>query len=177
MIKGAYTYIRGAEVDDVSSLADLYQDTALRAGLLDGRREPIAPTRDELGELLTRKELIEGGFYTVEDLTGRVQGFCSLRGVNPEVGYGEFSVLLLDPVRYDSPIAGEAGAFLLDRAFGRLGLRKVVANCLAHERELAEFLVRTGFESAGVQREILYARGHWHDLESFARANPSHRAA
>lgn len=177
MIKGAYTYIRGTEQDDVPALAALYQGDGLRAGLLDGRREPMTPTRNELRELLTHKEVAEGGFYTVEDRTGQVLGFCSLRGVNPEAKYGEFSLLLLDPGTYAGPMAEEAGQFLFDRAFVRLGLCKVVAYCLAHERELADYLQRAGFENAGVQREVLYARGHWHDLQAFSKANPPPRAA
>lgn len=173
MIKGTHSFIRGTEQDDVPALAALYQNPVPRGGLLDGRREPITPTRDELRELLGRKEVVEGGFYTIEDQTGEIQGFCSLRGVNAEARYGEFNFLLLDPARYRDPLAEEAGQFLFDRAFLRLGLRKVVAYCLQHEQELADFLRRSGFESAGLQREILYAGGRWHDLEAYAKANPS----
>lgn len=169
MIIGTHTFIRGTEPDDVPALAALYRIGVLRAGLLDGRREPLLPNRDELRELLSRKEIIEGGYYTVEDKTGAIQGFCSLRGMNPEARYAEFSLILIEPAAYDTPLADEAAAFLLDRAFTRTGLRKVVAYCLEAERELARFLARQGFALAGVQRDVLHAGGDWHAIEAWYR--------
>lgn len=171
MITGDYTFIRGTEHDDVPALAALYRSGIPRAGLLDGRREPLMPTADELRDLLSRKEVAEGAFYTVEDRTGAIRGFCSLRGVNPEARHCEFSLLLLQPASYREPLADEAGTFLLERAFVRYGLRRVTACCLAHEREFAAYLRRHGFDTAGVQRDVLHAGGQWHDLETFSRAN------
>ncbi len=147
----------------------LYQAGTLRAGLLDARREPVLPTRDELRELLSRKEIADGGFYTVEDRVGEIQGFCSLRGMNNEARYAEFSLVLLDPAQYASPLAEEAAAFLYERAFVRSGLYKVVAYCLDGEAELSAFLRVQGFESAGLQRDVVYAQGRWHSLEALCR--------
>lgn len=171
MISGEHTFIRGTELDDVSALSLLYRVGTLRAGLLDGRREPVLPTRDELRELVSRKEIADGGYYTVEDRTGAIRGFCSLRGVNVEARYAEFSFVLLDPDDYATPLAGEVAAFLYDRAFTRSGLRKIVAYCLEGEVELRAFLEAQGFESAGLQRDVVYAEGRWHALEALARGN------
>lgn len=170
MIAGQYTFIRGTELDDVPALAQLYQVGCLRAGLLDARREPVLPTRDELRELLSRKEIAEGGFYTIEDRAGEIQGFCSLRGANSEARYAEFSLVLLDPGQYATHLAVEAAHFLYDRAFVRQGLHKVVAYCLDCETPLADFLRAQGFVSAGVQRDVLFAQGRWHGLEAFCRS-------
>lgn len=172
MITGKHSYIRGTEYDDVEALATLYQPGALRAGLLDARREPLMPSLDDLRELLGRKEIADGAFYTVEDRQGHIRGFASLRGMNPEARYCEFSLLFLEPLTYVEPLADEAADILLDRAYCRLGLHKVLAYCLPNEQEFAAFLRRQGFESAGVQREILYAQGQWHNLETFARTGP-----
>ena len=173
VIAGQHTFIRGTELDDVPAFSRLYQAGTLRAGLLDARREPVLPTRDELRELLSRKEIADGGFYTVEDRTGEIQGFCTLRGVNSEARYAEFSLVLLDPALYATPLADEAAGFLYERAFVRAGLNKVVAYCLEGERELADFLRAQGFESAGVQRDVLYAQGRWHALEALCRTPAS----
>jgi len=169
VIAGQHTFIRGTELDDVPAFSRLYQAGTLRAGLLDARREPILPTRDELRELLSRKEIADGGFYTVEDRGGEIQGFCSLRGVNSEARYAEFSLVLLDPALYATPLADEAAGFLYERAFVRAGLNKVVAYCLDGEAELSRFLGAQGFESAGVQRDVVYAEGRWHALEALCR--------
>jgi RimJ/RimL family protein N-acetyltransferase len=177
VITGEHTFIRGTEQDDVPALSALYRADTLRAGLLDGRREPVLPTRDELRELLSRKEIADGGYYTVEDKSGTIQGFCSLRGMNSEARYAEFSLVLLDPAYYARPLAAEAATFLFDRAFTRSGLRKVVAYCLEGETELAAFLRNQGFESAGVQRDVVYAGGRWHALEALARSNGSRNTA
>lgn len=177
MITGEHTFIRGTELDDVPALSVLYRAGTLRAGLLDGRREPVLPTRDELRELISRKEIAEGGYYTVEDRSGTIQGFCSLRGLNSEARYAEFSLVLLNPEAYASPLAAEAATFLFDRAFTRMGLRKVVAYCLEGEVELAAFLRGQGFESAGFQRDIVFADGRWHALEALARSSGPREAA
>lgn len=177
MITGNHIFIRGTEYDDVAALSELYRPGCLRAGLLDARREPILPSQEELQELLGRKEIADGAFYTVEDREGTIRGFCSLRGMNPEARFCEFSLLFRDPACYRGEVANEACDIMLERAFVRLGLRKVVAYCLGGEREFAELLARQGFESAGIQRQVLYAAGNWHDLESFERTAAPTEAA
>ena len=171
VITGKHTFIRGAEYDDVPALAGLYQPGIPRAGLLDARREPVMPSVDDLRELLGRKEIAEGAFYTVEDTDGRIRGFSTLRGMNPEARHCEFSLLFLEPESYGEPLADEVAAVMLERSFQRFGLRKVVSYCLAHERDFANLLVRHGFVSAGRQRDVLYAGGRWHDLDTYVRTS------
>ena len=177
MITGKHTFIRGTEPDDVPALSRLYAAGTLRAGLLDARREPVLPTRDELRELVSRKEIADGGYYTVEDRQGLVRGFCSLRGLNTEARYAEFSLNLLEPEDYASALAEETAAFLYDRAYIRAGLLKVLAYCLEGEVELAAFLRAQGFESDGIQRDVVFTRGRWHALEAMSRTNRATGAA
>lgn len=177
MITGKYTYIRGTEQDDVPALSMLYGTETLRAGLLDARREPVMPTRDELRELVSRKEIADGGYYTVEDRQGRIRGFCSLRGANAEARYAEFSLLLLDPADFASPLTEEVAAFLYERAYIRSGLVKVVAYCLEGETELMAFLRDQGFESDGTQRDVVFSGGRWHALEAMSRKSCARGAA
>lgn len=177
MITGEYTFIRGTEQDDVPALSLLYGTSALRASLLDARREPVLPSRDELRELVSRKEIADGGYYTLEDRQGVIRGFCSLRGVNAEARYGEFSLILIDPSDYATPLAREAADFLYERAFVRAGLAKLVAYCLEGEVELMNFLREQGFESDGIQRDVVFTGGRWHALEALSRKRSAKGAA
>lgn len=150
----------------MEALYQLYMQGGNRAGLLDVRREPLLPTRDDLRDLLTRKEIADGTFYTVEDRVGRIVGFCSLRGHNSESGFIEYILEFSDMAHYATPMAGEAHAFLLERAFTRLRVRKVVAHAVSGEQALTTFLRSVGFSSAGIQRDVVFSQGGWHHLET-----------
>ncbi len=168
MIAGDHSYIRTAEPDDASALHQLYRMDRPRAALLDNRREPLLPSVDELREVLSRKEAAQGTFFTVEDRAGVLQGFCVLRGTNHEAAFGEVSLLFLEDRTFEEPLAGEVFAFLYHRGLERLRLNKVLTHCLDSEEALRRFLMAHHFESEGVQREVLFAQGRWHDLETLA---------
>lgn len=169
MITTAHGSIRTADLDDAPALLRLYNPAFPRSALLDIRREPILPAEDDLREMLTRKEVQQGMLFAVEDRHGLVRGFCSLRGVSPEAAFGEVAVMFIEPDGHDTPLAGEAVDFLLQRAFERLRLHKVVAHCLEDETALRQLLVKHAFESSGVQREVFFSLGRWHNLETFGR--------
>jgi len=140
-----------------------------KAALLDGRREPVLPSRDELAEMLASKDAGRNQFFAIEDTDGHVRGFCGLRGVSIEAVFCEIMVLLIDPADHAGPIGRETVQFLLDRAFGRMHLDKVLGTCLDTEPELRALLAGSGFVSGGVQRQVLYSGGTWHDIETMAR--------
>ncbi len=169
MIQTPYGYIRAAESEDAPALVRLYDPARPRAALLDAKREPIMPTPDDVRELLSRKEVQQGALYAVEDATGAVRGFCSVRGVNAEAAFGETALLFLDEEAYATPLAEDVLEFVLDRAFVRLRLRKLLAHAFEGETALKAFLAGHGFESNGVQRDALYTLGRWHSLEVFTR--------
>jgi len=168
MIFQEHVRIRTADPDDAPALHALYAPDVLCAALLDARREPLMPACAELREMLGMKEAANNVFFAVEDLEGAVRGFCILRGMNHETGFGEVSVLLHDPGALVTPLADEVIAFACERGFGRLRLNKLVATCLDGETALRAFLLRQGFESAGVQREVVFAQGRWHHLETLS---------
>ncbi len=169
MIAGNHAFIRGAEPDDAPFLHRFYQARRPRAALLDQHREPLLPTAAELEELLARKDGLQGSFYTIEDLTGVVRGFCSLRGANQEAGFADLVFLLDDDAAFGSPLAAEALAFILARGYGRMGLRKILGHCLEGEESLRDALTAHGFESDGVQRQVLFTAGRWYDMETLTR--------
>ena len=166
MITGEHAVIRTAVQDDAVALKRLYDPTHPRSAFLDRKRELLVPTIDELRQLLTRAEAKTGVFYTVEDRGGTIRGFAVLRGSTPEISSAELVVMLLDDADYATGLADEVCGFLLHRAFVQMGLNKMMAQCLDWERAYRDFLGARGFESDGVQRDVLFAQGRWYDLES-----------
>ena len=171
MITGVVSRIRLADPDDAPALHALYDPSAPRAALLDQRREPMWPTLAEMRELLSRKEAQRGAFYTVEDLEGNIRGFCSVRGMNQEAGFGDIA-LLLHGDTLETPIADEVYQFLYRRAFENLRLHKVLSHTLEGEISLRAYLLSRGFEACGLQREVLFSRGKWHDVHVLALHAP-----
>jgi RimJ/RimL family protein N-acetyltransferase len=173
MIAAEHTLIRTADADDADFLLEVYRMERPKAALLDQRREPVLPSRDELAEMLGSKEAGRNQFFAVEDGTGQVRGFCGLRGVSFEAVFCEVMVLLIDPADHAGPVGRETVRFLLDRAFGRMHLDKVLGTCLDIEPELRALLAEMGFVSGGVQRQVLYSGGAWHDMETLTRLRPA----
>ncbi|HIJ65798.1 MAG TPA: GNAT family N-acetyltransferase [Candidatus Hydrogenedentes bacterium] len=176
MIPCQHGVIRTADPDDAHTLKQYYDSVGPRAAKLDRKREVVTPTTDELQELLTRKENEMGGLYAIEDRGGRVQGFCSLRGVSRERRMGEALLMLIEDRFYAQPLAAEALDFLLDFAFNTLFLNKLAAHCLENETAARELLIRAGFESEGTQRDVVFTEGRWHDLEAFACFRRNYRS-
>lgn len=176
MITGEHSFVRTADPDDAAAMQAFYAQGRARSALLDGRREPIFPNEDELRAALASPDAMKGNFFAVEDRTGVVQGFCVLRGANKEAAYGEFGLMLLDDALYETPLAREVFNFAYKRGFELLRLRKLVAHCLDHETAFRAYLFACGFECNGVQRDVFFGGGRWHNLETFSLFAPELRA-
>lgn len=172
MITSAYTCIRTTEPDDAPAFAAIYAEALPRAATLDLHREPIGATPAEMRDMLARKDPKQGPLFTVEDPTGVIRGFIGIRGVNPEASFAEVTVLLGDTADYASPIATEVAAFVDDRAFRRMHLRKVLSHATQEETAMRAFYLAHGYTSCGVQREVFYAAGRWRHIETFTRFAP-----
>jgi len=166
VIKGAHSVIRSADPDDAGALKSVYDSQTPRSSLLDQRRELNPPTRDELREVMSQKEMGKAVFYTVEGRDGEICGFCCLRGLNPEAQFSEFVVIFLDETTFSTAMADEVFDFLSRLAFERMRNHKVVTHCLDSETEYRKFLISHGFESAGVQRDVVFSQGRWFNLEA-----------
>lgn len=168
MIRGTHAVIRSADTDDAPYLKMIYDPDHPRSCALDLRRELMLPTIDEVREAMAQKEMGRSAFSAVEDVHGSVRGFCSLRGINPELSYSEFVMIFLDDADYAAPIAEEVFTYLRTLAFVRTRLSKVITHCLDNEVAYHNFLVAHGFRSDGRQRELVYGRGRWYDLEALS---------
>ncbi len=175
MISGKYTVIRSAEPDDAAPMWRLYDPKRPRSFLLGPTREVMIPTQDEMREMLGRRDVIQGSFFTIEDLAGEIRGCCVLRGAKMESEFAEIVVALDSDAAYDTPLADEVIAFIEKMGFVDKKLNKLVAHCLSNETQYRAYLARHGFVSDGIQRQMVYTKGRYFDLESlslFGNAQP-----
>ncbi len=173
MVTGEHAFIRAADPDDAPALHAFYGTPLPCSALLDVRREPVLATSEELRETLDHKDAMRGVFHAVEDKAGRIRGFCGLRGVNNEAAFGEVMFMLLDEADYALPLAREAMEFTARLGFERQRLHKLTAHCLEAESALRAFLMDFGFVSEGVQREVLFTQGKYHNIEVLAFFPPA----
>jgi RimJ/RimL family protein N-acetyltransferase len=168
VIRGKHSVLRFSEPDDACFYRDLYLEGAPRAALLDVRREYGLPTLQDIQELLKKSEASRAFLFTIEDTDGHLAGWCGLRALNIEAQYCELFMVFASDADYSGPVANETLSVLLGRAFNQLGLRKVMATCLDCEMPLHACLLRHGFVSCGIQRDILYGSGAWRSLDTLA---------
>lgn len=167
MISGTHIRIRLAEADDAPFIHRLYVTGPPKAALLDARREMPLPATRDIREMLEKKDALRGLIYSIENKEGCLCGFCALRGLNYEVRYAEVALVFQEEGLYCDDSAEEAWGFLLERAFRQYGLVKVIALCLDVEQGLRVSLEQRRFALCGIQREALYAAGHWRDLATY----------
>jgi RimJ/RimL family protein N-acetyltransferase len=168
MITGEHAHIRMADVDDAEKLCACYRGSRLQAACLDARREPFQPTGDEFREMLGKSAPQGMRFFAVEDHVGVIRAFCSLRSSQHLTPFAEVAFLFEEEDTLDEPVADDLFAFLCDRVFMQQRLHKLVGHCLSGETAMRDYLTRHGFSSQGVQREVLFAQGRWHDIEAMA---------
>ena len=168
MISGIHTVIRSAEPDDAEAMWRLYDPKRPRSFLLGPTREVMIPTQDEMREMLGRRDVVQGSFFTIEDHAGVVRGCCVLRGAKMESEFAEIVVALDDDAAYETPLADEVIAYLEKVGFVDKKLNKLVAHCLSNETNYRAYLVRHGFVSDGVQRQMVFTKGQYFDLESLS---------
>ena len=178
MIRGTHAVIRTAEADDAAAFRRLYEFENPRSALLNRQREIVNPSHDELVELLDQAAQRMTPFYVIEDSEGTVCGFCALRSA-PQLREATFyaeMVFLLFEDDYQTPLASEVFAWLTRMGFEDMCLKKVIAHCLGCETALRAWLMGKGFESSGVQRDVLFTQGRWHNIETCTLHAP-HEAA
>ena len=174
MIVGDHCVVRSIDADDAEAFHRLYLGEHPPSALLDRRREFWVPTLDETRELLgSRQGDVVRGLCVLEDREGMARGFCAMRTHSTDNQFGNFVLMFFDAQDFEGPMADDAVGYLVEVAFSQRLLRKVMGQCFDNEREYRALLLRHGFESDGVQRDVVYSRGRWYSLESFTRFNPA----
>jgi len=172
MIRGEHSLIRTIELDDAGGLWQLYDVERPLSFLLDRRQELPLPSRDDVRRYLERNDPQHGQYYVVEDATGQVMAFCGVRGGAGEHGFAELGILPFADSFFEAPACKEVLAFLHQLVFFQLRRYKAMAHCLDTEVGWCKCLKQQGFESSGVQRQVLFTGGRWHDLETFTLFRP-----
>jgi len=175
MISGTHVILRTAEADDAADFRRLYYPAYPRPALLDRRREYPFPTTSDLREFLTSgpKETAALDMLAIEDTTGIIRGYCAMRPAAVELSYAEIAIMFHDNAECASPLGSETLEILLNMAFTNKRLRKAVAHTLDQEIELRALMANRGFHSGGVQRDVIYFDGRYHDLEALYLFNPA----
>jgi L-amino acid N-acyltransferase YncA len=175
MISGTHVILRTAEADDAPDFRRLYYPAYPRPALLDRRREYPFPTTADLREFLTlgAKESGTPDMLAIEDPSGIIRGYCALRPAAVELAYTELAIMFHDNADCTSPMGSETLEILLRMAFTDKRLRKAVAHTLDDENELRALFATRGFQSGGVQRDVIYFEGRYHSMEALFLFNPS----
>ena len=167
MITGQHCVIRTADADDARALSALYNGDVPKAAYLNRRREILLPTVDDLRESLAQQNRPNASsMYLVEDLEGQLRGLCALNTGGTETAHGEIFCLFAREEDYAGPVGREALAFLCRQGLREKHLNKLVAQRLETETTYRQALTDMGFESNGVQREVLHTQGRYLDLET-----------
>jgi RimJ/RimL family protein N-acetyltransferase len=168
MIVGEHILIRTADPDDADGLAAIGDAASPRSFFLDARREINAPTVDEMAETLRSKQARTGMFYAIEDKSGTIRGFSSLKMALHGSFFAEMLLAFLDEQDFAAPVGRETLESLLRMAFVDRKLTKIVAQILDCEDDYRGLLEDRGFTCDGRQREVSFARGRYHDLLAYS---------
>jgi len=77
-------------------------------------------------------------------------------------------MMFLSDDTFQSTLADSVMHFVFERSFEKSQRKRIYASLLSCETCFRDFLIRHGFESNGVQREVIYTGGNWLNLESLS---------
>jgi ribosomal-protein-alanine N-acetyltransferase len=164
--------IRVVSADDAEAFADLLNRNRVFLAPWDPVRDEAYFTVEGQRTLLTRslRRLGQGldwpGVITVDDVpVGRVNLNNLIRGAfcSADLGYW------VDQAHNGRGVATAAVAALVQLAFTELGLHRIQAGTLLHNRGSQRVLERNGFRSIGMAPRYLQIAGRWQDHLLFQR--------
>ncbi len=108
--------------------------------------------------------------FVIIEPTGRSVGTISLSRIDYRNQKAELGrVLIGDPSDFGRGLAFDACRVLLQYATEDLHLRKIYLEVLADNQAAVCLYKKLGFETEGVLRSEVFARGSWHDVLHMAR--------
>ena len=164
--------IRVVSADDAEAFADLLNRNRVFLAPWDPVRDEAYFTVEGQRTLLTRslRRLGQGldwpGVITVDDVpVGRVNLNNLIRGAfcSADLGYW------VDQAHNGRGVATAAVAALVQLAFTELGLHRIQAGTLLHNRGSQRVLERNGFTPIGIAPRYLQIAGRWQDHLLFQR--------
>ncbi|REE96541.1 GNAT family N-acetyltransferase [Thermomonospora umbrina] len=166
-IVGVRTVLRELRSDDVEALASILGDDSVTRPLAIGTQ-----TRKEsealVARALERATLVPRSDYHLA-VTGRdedtVIGYASIR--LKESWSAKFT-FVLSADRHGNGLATDAGAALIDFAFGDLGLHRLAATLSPDNAAAIALVTKLGGTYEGRVRHHRYTRGTWRDSLLFS---------
>jgi len=152
--------IRPAQAKDFAAIASIYNEAIAHGGItMDGQPQTAADVGLMVGKMTLRECLLVG------DVDGRVVGWGIVKRYSDRLGYQvccETSIYLT----FSETGKGYGGALqtaLMQKVFD-FDYHHIVAKILAANVGSIRFHQRFGFELVGIQKEIGYINGTWHDV-------------
>jgi aminoglycoside 6'-N-acetyltransferase len=162
--------LRPFRLDDLHALHDL----RTRPDVLRHLYWPpatVEQVREVIDQRLTMTKLVGDNDCLVLAVelrdTGRMVGEVDLRLSSVEHRHAELGVILHPDVQ-GRGFAAEAASALLDLAFIRMGLHRVIAQTNARNTASIRVLRKLGMRQEGHLRECVRFAGEWHDELIFA---------
>ena len=152
--------VREYTKDDLQAIADIYNESIARDGItMDTRLFSAADMRSQVEKFGDRETIL------VAELEGRVVGWGIIKRYSDRIGYRvccETSVYL--SFAQTGKGYGRTLQTALLKKVAEFGYHHVVAKILASNQSSIQFHQRFGFEIVGVQKEIGFLKGRWHDV-------------
>ena len=152
--------IRSVEVRDYSSIAAIYNESIACGGItMDGRPYSSEDIRAMVEKMGDREVLL------VAEANGKIVGWGAIKRYSDRLGYQRCCET---STYFSLSETGKGyGQRLQDTLMKKVagyGYHHVVAKILAANRGSIRFHQRFGFELVGIQKEIGFMNGRWHDV-------------
>lgn len=152
--------MRPAEQSDCGEIADIYNEAIAHGGItMDGELQTSVDIQALLNKLNHRESLI------VAEEDNRVIGWGIIKRYSDRLGYQvccETSVYLT--FSETGKGYGETIQKELLKKVSELGYYHIVAKILATNQGSIRFHQRLGFQIVGIQKDVGYLDGRWHDI-------------
>ena len=164
LLRGKTVYLRGLERDDLKLLHRMQNDEELMEW---ARFRPDSTVSMEALEREYEDELkghnpTKRTFAVVDEKTGKVAGWCSIRWWRPFHTSAEVGVALASEFR-GKGIGAEVTRLLTGLAFDQYNMHKVELFTRGDNLAMIKSAEKSGFRVEGRIRETLYFNGTFHD--------------
>ena len=164
MLRGKLVYLRGLERDDLKLLHEMQNDEEVMewARFRPDHMVSMEALEKEYDGELKGNSATRRTFAVVEQETGRVAGWCSVRWGRPFHTSADIGLALGREFR-GKGAGAEVVRLLTELAFGQYNMHKVELFTRADNAAMIKSAEKNGFKVEGRIRETLYFNGRFHD--------------
>lgn len=173
--------LRPLHLDDVDALWPFVTDPALSFHMTWEAHRDRAETRAFIDACEASRSAGTGCVWAITAHDGALVGTVGLHDITRQVRAWRRDVAELGywiaPPHQGRGYVTEAARAVVDDAFGRLALHKVVVGCIADNVASRRVIEKLGFRFVGTQRDHAFRHGRWWDLLGYELTAPEWRAA